>query len=86
MVKKSLLLCLTLVVLNQGVMVYGNVILTVESDKSAYKLGENAIFTATLKNMSQQNYFYVYGDVEYRFSVSRDGAEVWRWSWSQCGQ
>jgi hypothetical protein len=83
MVKRFLLLCFILVVLNQGV--NGDVILTLESDKSAYKLGENAIFTATLKNMSQQNYFYVTGDVEYRFSVSRDGAEVWRWSRLQCG-
>jgi hypothetical protein len=83
MVKKSLLLFLILVVLNQGV--NGDVILTLESDESAYKLGENATFTATLKNISQQNYFYVYGDVEYRFSVSRDGAEVWRWSKWQCG-
>jgi hypothetical protein len=83
MVKKSLLLCLILIVLNQGV--NGDVMLTVESDRSAYKLGENATFTATLKNMSQQNYFYVYGDVEYRFSVSRDGDEVWEWSESECG-
>lgn len=83
MVKKCLLLCFILVVLNQGV--NGDVILTLESDKSAYKLGENATFTATLKNMSQQNYFYVIGDVEYRFSVSRDDVEVWRWSQWQCG-
>ncbi len=85
MVKKSLLLFLTLVVLNQGVMVYGDVILTIESDKSAYRLGENATFTATLKNMSQQDYFYVTGAVEHRFSVNRDGDEVWRWSWLRCG-
>ena len=83
MVRKCLLLCFILVVLNQGV--NGDVILTLESDKSAYKLGENATFTATLKNMSQQNYFYVIGDVEYRFSVSRDDVEVWRWSKWQCG-
>ena len=83
MVKKCLLLCFALVVLNQGV--NGDVILNVESDKSAYQLGENATFTATLKNMSQQNYFYVIGDVEYRFSVSRDDVEVWRWSKWQCG-
>ena len=85
MARKSLLLCLILVTLNQGVMVYGDVVLTVEPDKPAYELGENATFTATLKNMSQQNYFYVTGDVEYRFSVSRDGDEVWRWSRLQCG-
>ncbi len=78
MVKKSILLCLILVVLNQGV--NGDVMLTLQSDRSDYELGENALFTATLKNMSQQNYFYLYGAVEYRFSVSRDGNEVWRWS------
>lgn len=83
MVKNCLLLCFILFVLNQGV--NGDVTLTLESDKPAYKLGENATFTATLKNMSQQDYFYVYGDVEYRFSVSRNGAEVWRWSKWQCG-
>jgi hypothetical protein len=85
MVKKSLLLCLILITLNLGVMVYGDVILTVESDKAAYELGENATFTATLKNMSQQDYFYVIGDVEYRFSVSRDGDEVRRLSEFDCG-
>jgi hypothetical protein len=83
MVKKSLLLCLILVALNQGV--NGDIILTVESDKPAYQLDESAFFIATLKNMSQQNHFYVTGDVEYRFSVSRDGDEVWRWSRLQCG-
>ncbi len=78
MVKKSLLLCLILVVLNQGV--NGDVILTLESDKSAYQLGENATFTATLKNTSQQDDFYLYGAVKYRLSVSRDGNGVWEWS------
>ncbi len=80
MVKKLLLLCLILVVLNQGVMVYGDAILTVESDKPAYELGENATFTATLKNTSQQDDFYLYGAVKYRLSVSRDGNGVWEWS------
>ena len=85
MVKRSLLLCLILVTLNQGVMVYGDVVLTVESDKPAYQLDEVAHFTGTLKNTSQQNTFYEDGDVEYRFSVSQDGDEVWRWSKFDCG-
>jgi len=80
MVKKSLLLCLILVTLNQGFMVYGDVVLTVESDKPVYQLDEVAHFTARLKNASPHDTFYVDGRVEYCFSVSRDGREVRSWS------
>lgn len=61
-----------------------DVVLTAKSDKSAYMVGENATFTGNLKNISQDS-FIADGEVEYIFSVSQDGFEIWAWSRLECG-
>jgi len=61
-----------------------NLLLTVESDKPVYMIGEKAYFTGRLKNISQTTYIEG-SNVEFIFSVSQDGFEIWRWSRLECG-
>lgn len=77
------MLWILLLVLNQLANAV-DVILTAESDKPAYMVGGTANFTGRLKNISQVSYIEN-GAVEYIFSVSQDGFEIWRWSRSECG-
>ncbi|MBM3211531.1 hypothetical protein FJZ33_04870 [Candidatus Poribacteria bacterium] len=83
MQKKILILCLSLLTLSQ-LAIAADLRLTVQSDKSIYILGSNAVFTGVLKNLSQESYIEN-GDVEYIFSVYQDGIEIWRWSKLECG-
>lgn len=83
MLKKALLLCFVLTALSQ-LAVADDVVLTVESDKPVYPMGDKAHFTARLKNVSQNTYMRS-GQMEFRISVSQDGIEIWRWSRWECG-
>ncbi len=80
---KVLFSCIALIILHQGVLA-SDLILTAESDKPAYALDETALFTGTLKNVSQET-IWIYGDVEYSFTIFRDSVQVWKWSLWRCG-
>ena len=84
MLKKLLLLFFSLTMLHNAASAY-DVVLTVASNKPVYELGETAVLTATLKNMSPDMDYIVASDIEYRFTVSLGGVELWRWSHEECG-
>ncbi len=83
MLKKIIMLWLLLLVLNQLASAI-DLVLTAESDKPVYNVGGKTNFTGRLKNISQESYIED-GDVEFIFSVSQDGFEIWRYSRLECG-
>ena len=81
--KIILIIWLLLMLLNQlaGAI---DIVLTAESDKPVYSVGDKANFTGRLKNISQHTYIED-EDVEYIFSVNQGELELWSWSRLDCG-
>lgn len=79
MIKKALFLCFMLTMLHQAVSAH-EVLLTIESDKSAYPWDGYANFKATAENQSPDTTFAQYEAITYRLTVRRYGVEVWEWS------
>lgn len=85
MIKKILFLCFTLMLLYQVVSAQ-EMLLTIESDKSVYPWNGDAEFTATLKNLSEEEFYKQYNPITYRITVKRYGFVVWEWSQTKgCG-
>jgi len=85
MIRKALFLCFALVMLHQ-VASAQEMLLTIESDESAYPWNGNAEFKATLKNLSDDTPFTQDKPITYRIIVSRYGLVVWEWSQTKgCG-
>ena len=85
MIRKSLFLCFVLMMLHQVVGAQ-EMLLTIESDESAYPWNGDAEFKATLKNLSDDTFFIQYSSITYRITVRRYGLVVWEWSQTKgCG-
>ena len=79
MMRKVLLLCSILMMLYQ-IAIAHEMLLTVESDQSVYPWNGYAAFKATLKNLSEDEFFTQYKSITYRITVKRYGFVVWEWS------
>jgi len=79
MIKKALFLCFALMMLHQ-VASAQEMLLTIESDKSAYPWNGYAHFKVTLKNLSEDIVYKQGGKIEYFITIERYGAQVWEWS------
>ena len=79
MTKRALFLFFMLTMLSQAVSAH-EVLLTIESDKSAYPWNGYANFKATAENQSPDTTFAQYEPITYRLTAERYGVEVWEWS------
>jgi hypothetical protein len=79
MTKKVLFLSSVLMMLCQ-IAGAQEMLLTLESDESAYPWNGDAAFKATLKNLSEEEFFTQYKPITYRITVKRYGFVVWEWS------
>ncbi len=85
MTKKALFLCLMLTMLHQAVSAH-EVLLTIESDKSAYPWNGYAHFEVTAENQSPDTFFAQNKSITYRLTARRYGIVMWEWSQEKgCG-